>query len=102
MDRAGQRRKPSFLGVRNRGIFAPHELRDGVPQRVDWADTCDRGRTQRTYGEVRIDLTLPRDVTRHPAVAYSPASARAGWRLLCASVTQQSMWIKLLQIRVFL
>lgn len=30
-------------GVRNAGMFASHELRDGVPLRPDWADLCASG-----------------------------------------------------------
>jgi hypothetical protein len=30
----------SIPGVKNSGLFANHELRVGVPQRVDWADAC--------------------------------------------------------------
>jgi hypothetical protein len=31
-------------GLRNAGMLASHELREGVPQRPDWADACERGR----------------------------------------------------------
>lgn len=31
-------------GLRNAGMLASHELRDGVPLRADWAALCDRGR----------------------------------------------------------
>jgi hypothetical protein len=31
-------------GLRNAGMLASHELRDGVPLRADWASLCDRGR----------------------------------------------------------
>ncbi len=32
-------------GLRNQGMFASHELRDGLPLRSDWADACTRGRS---------------------------------------------------------
>jgi hypothetical protein len=32
-------------GLRNQGMFASHELRDGLPLRADWAAACDRGRS---------------------------------------------------------
>lgn len=31
-------------GVRNQGMFATHELRDGVPNRPDWSGACTLGR----------------------------------------------------------
>jgi hypothetical protein len=31
-------------GLRNQGMFASHELRDGLPLRPDWKDACARGR----------------------------------------------------------
>lgn len=31
-------------GLRNAGMLASHELRDGVPTRADWDSLCDRGR----------------------------------------------------------
>jgi Eco57I restriction-modification methylase len=30
-------------GLRNQGMFATHELRDGVPARRDWKDACSQG-----------------------------------------------------------
>jgi hypothetical protein len=32
-------------GVRNAGMLASHELRDGVPLRADWSQLCEQGRT---------------------------------------------------------
>jgi hypothetical protein len=32
-------------GLRNQGMFATHELRDGVPLRSDWASACAKGQT---------------------------------------------------------
>jgi hypothetical protein len=29
-------------GIRNHGMLATHELRDGVPQRADWPEACER------------------------------------------------------------
>jgi hypothetical protein len=31
-------------GLRNQGMFAAHELRDGLPRRSDWNAACNRGR----------------------------------------------------------
>lgn len=31
-------------GIRNHGMLATHELREGVPQRGDWDDACDQAR----------------------------------------------------------
>jgi hypothetical protein len=31
-------------GIRNLGMFATHELRAGVPSRLDWAEACERAR----------------------------------------------------------
>jgi hypothetical protein len=35
----------SIPGVKNSGLFANHELLNGVPKRVDWADSCLTSRT---------------------------------------------------------
>jgi hypothetical protein len=31
-------------GLRNQGMFATHDLRDGVPTRSDWSDACTQGK----------------------------------------------------------
>lgn len=35
----------SIPGVKNSGLFANHELLNGVPRRSDWADSCKQSRT---------------------------------------------------------
>jgi hypothetical protein len=36
-------------GLRNHGMFATHELRDGVPERRDWDEACGKGRELVAY-----------------------------------------------------
>lgn len=36
-------------GLRNQGMFATHDLRDGVPTRSDWSSACAKGRPLLSY-----------------------------------------------------
>ena len=36
-------------GLRNQGMFAAHELREGVPRLANWSDACGRGREVLPY-----------------------------------------------------
>ena len=76
-------------GLRNAGMLASHELRDGVPTRADWEQLCDRGRPLLDHHgrdlvqqlgftiEARTDLRLGSRASPTPSARSRCSSTRA-------------------------
>lgn len=56
-------------GLRNQGMFATHELRDGVPARGDWQDARTRGQALLGYRGQELVEQLGFSVTTHATAA---------------------------------
>jgi hypothetical protein len=62
----------SIPGIKNSGLFANHELKNGVPRRSDWASSCERS----------VALLRERDHELIGHLGYATASAGANALLL--------------------
>ena len=56
-------------GLRNQGMFAAHELRDGLPLRTDWSAACDRGRSLLSFRGRELVERLGFSVDPHTTTA---------------------------------
>ena len=67
--RSGRSLKRSCRGLRNQGMFAAHELREGVPRLASWSDACGRGREVLPYWGRGLVERLGFRVETHAAAA---------------------------------